>query len=92
MEAGWTPRSPRAGFASDGAAEGTCFAELREKGRWVADSSLRVYIDVVAASKVGAALKLAGLEPAIVFAQARFLDYFPTGCFDVTPTRQPGRR
>ena len=53
---GWTPHSPRAGFASDSRAEGWSFEELREAGRWSADSSLRCYLDIVGSSGVEVAL------------------------------------
>eukprot|EP00972_Heterocapsa_arctica_P009812 1444059-Heterocapsa_arctica.AAC.1 len=41
ISVGWTPHSPRAGFASESSAEGCPFVEVRERGRWLADSSLR---------------------------------------------------
>ena len=41
LEVGWGPHSPCAGFATDSRAEGWSFIEIREAGRWVADSSLR---------------------------------------------------
>jgi integrase len=47
-EIGWTPHSPRAGYASDAAITGKAFLETREHGRWTADKSLRGYLDVMA--------------------------------------------
>ena len=49
---GWTPHSPRAGFASVSIQDGASFWETREAGRWLADSSLRVYIDLVAVGQI----------------------------------------
>eukprot|EP00959_Pyramimonas_sp_CCMP1952_P081951 1712044-Pyramimonas_sp.AAC.1 len=46
LQVGWGPHSPRAGWASDSRAEGMSFLEVREAGRWVADSSLRTYLDI----------------------------------------------
>ena len=46
--ADFSPHSPRAGFASDSVLEGKQFVQIREEGRWTADSSLRIYLDVVA--------------------------------------------
>jgi hypothetical protein len=43
----WTPHSPRAGWASDSILRGIPFTEIREHGRWVSDTALRHYLDVV---------------------------------------------
>eukprot|EP00959_Pyramimonas_sp_CCMP1952_P295399 6178501-Pyramimonas_sp.AAC.1 len=43
---GWSPHSPRSGWATDSRAEGASFAEIREGGRWVSDFSLRIHLDV----------------------------------------------
>ena len=72
----FSPHSPRAGFASEARARGMSFVELREAGRWVADSSLRVYIDLVTAASISVTLRSKGLLPALTFAAQRALDYF----------------
>ena len=72
---GWTPHSARAGYASEAKAAGVPFTEIRETGRWVADSSLRIYIDVVSAAAIVTRLKTAGLEPALEWASAHWLCY-----------------
>ena len=77
IDFGFSAHSPRAGFASEGRARGLSFTELREQGRWVADSSLRVYIDTVAASHISIALRAKGLVPALEFASRHILEYFP---------------
>ena len=77
LEIGWTPHSPRSGFASELIAAGVSFTEVRERGRWVANSSLGTYIDVVSAAGISVSLRLSGLAEAMAFAQARFLDFFP---------------
>ena len=71
------PHSPRAGFASEGRARGMSFVELREAGRWVADSSLRIYIDCVSAAAISVTLRSKGLVPALTFAAQHALEYFP---------------
>ena len=45
-----TPHAARAGWASAPHGAGQPFADLREDGRWRTDASLRVYLDLVAAS------------------------------------------
>ena len=47
ISAGYTPHSPRAGFASESYRDGMEFTAIKEQGRWLVDSSLRCYIDVV---------------------------------------------
>ena len=73
----WTPHSARAGFASDAVAAGRGFTEIREAGRWVADSSLRTYIDVVSAASIATNMRLSGLKPAILFARSHLPEFLP---------------
>ena len=73
----WTPHSARAGFASDAVAAGRGFTEIREAGRWVADSSLRTYIDVVSAASIVTNMRLSGLKPAILFARSHLPEFLP---------------
>ena len=77
VEAGFTPHSPRAGFATDSIAEGAGFIETKEAGRWVCDSSLRVYLDIVGAAAIATACKLRGLESAQAYAVGHLVDYLP---------------
>ena len=67
---GFTSHSGRAGFASEARPGGRDFVEIREEGRWLSDSSLRVYIDVVSAASIDLELSLSGLKSAIQFAQS----------------------
>ena len=76
LDSGFTPHSPRAGFASESIAEGASFGDVKEAGRWVVDSSLRVYIDIVCISRINQDLRLKGLASGQV-RRARRLDYFP---------------
>ena len=73
----WTPHSARAGFASDHVAMGTPFIEIREAGRWVADSRLRTYIDIVGSASIATSLQLSGFKPAILYACSHILSFFP---------------
>ena len=65
---GWSPHSPRAGFASEASAMGMSFEQIRETGRWKVDSSLRVYVDMVQAAHIAVGLKSAGRGPAFDWA------------------------
>ena len=47
---GYTPHSPRAGWASQLRLSGVPFAEIQERGHWETVSALRIYLDAVAAS------------------------------------------
>lgn len=76
VRVGWTPHSARAGYASEAKAAGIPFEEIRETGRWVADSSLRIYIDIVGAAAISTQLKSAGLEQALAWA----LKHWPQYC------------
>ena len=77
IDVSWTPHSARAGFASDATAAGRSFTDIREAGRWVADSSLRTYIDVVSAASISTNLRLAGFRPAILYAREHLFEFFP---------------
>ena len=48
----YTPHSPRAGWATAHRLSGLSFQEIQERGRWSCASSLRIYLDAVAASTV----------------------------------------
>ena len=78
ISVGWTPHSARAGFATDAKLEGLSFTEIREAGRWVADASLRTYLDVVASANISVSLKISGLNDAIAYAVKNFLEYLPS--------------
>ena len=74
-DVGWTAHSPRAGFASESRAQGKSFVEIREEGRWVADSSLRIYLDVVATAQIEAESKATHIKADAEAARARVLDF-----------------
>ena len=48
----WSGHSARAGWASHRFSIGQPFTELREDGRWSSDSSLRIYLDVIASQQL----------------------------------------
>ena len=87
IRVGWTLHSPRAGFASEGRALGKPFQELKEQGRWIADSSLRIYIDVQAAAAIAVNLRAAGLVSAQAWAQAHLVSYFPAAALEAAYAR-----
>ena len=71
-----TPHSPRAGFATEAIADGIPFAEVREAGRWKAESSLRGYVDIARSASVAIELRTKHLGPSLQYAQAEFLSFF----------------
>ncbi len=73
---GWSPHSPRAGFASDMVAAGEGFQKTRELGRWVSESSFRTYVDVTAASAIMVTFRLRSLTEAMAYACAHLLTFF----------------
>ena len=77
LQLGWTPHSPRAGFASDSRTEGWTFEEVREAGRWSSDSSLRTYLDIIGSANIATALRARGLSPALRYAAVHWTSYFP---------------
>ena len=76
VKMGWGPHSPRAGFATDLRLGGVPFTEIRERGRWVSDSSLRVYLDILGASSAVRAMRLQGLGPLLDQAERSWAEYF----------------
>ena len=70
------PHSGRLDFATDGRLEGKPFTEIREAGRWQSDSSLRTYLDVLAASSVVRAMGHRGMGPTLAAAEVQWPMYF----------------
>ncbi|CAK0833937.1 unnamed protein product [Prorocentrum cordatum] len=77
----WAPHSARAGFASDSVARGIPFQEIKEAGRWLTESSLRIYVDVVTASRVLAQAEQRGIASLVREAAEKLPSYFPKGIF-----------
>ena len=75
IDVNYTPHSLRAGFASEGRILGKSFVELREEGRWVSDSSLRIYVDIVSSTAIARSLELRGLKEALGFASTHWPSY-----------------
>ncbi len=69
ITAGWSPHSPRAGYASESRAEGKSFIGIREGGRWSVDASLRTYIDAVVAADITSRMCHMGLTESLVWAR-----------------------
>ena len=65
VDFGWTPHSPRAGFASEAIQDGVPFQEVKEAGRWLVDSSLRTYIDLVQTAQIAVDVQARFLLPAV---------------------------
>ena len=81
LETGYTPHSPRAGFATESIAEGRDVVSVRESGRWLSGTSLRVYLDLVGAASLAQQHKVQGREHDLIFAATNFLESLP-GAFD----------
>ena len=73
---GWTPHSPRAGYASDAALCGTPFEEIREGGRWSADQSLRTYLDIVSSLATLQRAQHQGMAEALEWSRCYWASYF----------------
>ena len=74
---GYSPHSPRAGFASDAMLSARDFTSIREEGRWVSDQSLRIYLDGVSTAQQAAMHDVKLWEPTIRFLSKYFLDVLP---------------
>ena len=74
---GFTPHSPRAGFATDAWLAGVDFVSIREAGRWLADSSLRVYLDGVSTASLESSPTAAAWAPLAAWIEAHFGAVFP---------------
>jgi hypothetical protein len=75
VHAGWSPHSPRAGYATEATSNRVSFSEIKETMRRSTDSALRSYIDVVGAKAVALNLQTAGLSDALAFARVHWLKY-----------------
>lgn len=78
---GFSPHSPRAGYASDGVAAGRPWSDIKEGGRWVSDSSFRVYLDLVGTASIALSAERKGLLPLQAAALATLSEHFPRGTF-----------
>ena len=77
LSMGRGPHSPRAGWASDSKAEGLSFEEVRERGRWNSDGSLRIYLDIVGASHILTQLNTKGFAQQLYWLKRGWRQYFP---------------
>ena len=67
LRVGFSPHSPRAGFATDAIALGKDPSRIRSEGRWNSESSFKVYLDVIGAQSTYNAVREAGLTPAVAY-------------------------
>ena len=77
LDVEWGPHSPRAGFAADRRLDGWQFTEIKEAGRWAADSSLRTYLDIVSAKNIAVQLRLKGKAAVLSWSEENWPSYFP---------------
>jgi len=78
IEVGATAHSPRVGFASDAIAAGQPALETKEAGRWVSESSFRLYVDLVGSQAVAQKLRLQHRAAAVAYLVEHLIDYFPS--------------
>ena len=74
---GWSPHSPRAGFASDLVAQGVPIKTIMDLGRWLSESSARTYIDVTASASILVTFRMRHLAEAMAYACHNLLSFFP---------------
>ena len=75
-DTGFSPHSPRSGFASDCISAGLGYNKTRELGRWVSESSLRTYVDLASAAGIQVNFKLRHLNEALAFTCRHMLSFF----------------
>ena len=71
-----TPHSARAGWASWRCAAGQAVSDLQEDGRWSSTTSLRVYLDAIAATDIMAEQPHAGRRDFLVDVERRMNEWF----------------
>ena len=76
-----TPRSPRAGFATERVAEGEEPSQVQLAGRWASETSFRIYLDTVMASQVTLLLSMQGQREAMQYCKANLDKYFTSAAF-----------
>ena len=78
----FTAHSARAGFATECMLKGMGFVETREKGRWLHDASLRVYLDAVQTASSQSSAAAQAWSEVIAELERDFLAFFPgwPGC------------
>ncbi len=75
-EIGWSPRSPRAGFASDLVSKGVPFLTVKDLGRWVSEAAARTCIDITASSSILVTFRTRHLSAAMAHACEHPLSFF----------------
>ena len=81
---GYTPHSPRGGFASERRARGDSFTQIQEDGRWLSATSLRIYIDIAGSAAIAAQLRAGGLQEAQAFCAANLSLYLTDAALQAT--------
>ncbi len=74
---GWTPHSPRSGFASECIANGLGFVKTMKLGRWISEQSLRTYVDIASSAAILVTFKLQHLADALAYCAANLLSFLP---------------
>ena len=77
LTVGWGAHSPRAGYATDGVAEGKPRQALQDGGRWQCDTSFRTYVDVIQGAAIAVSFQERGLVEALRFVGSNLEKYYP---------------
>ena len=72
----FTPHCARSGFATDAFLDGDDFTKIREEGRWISDSSLRIYLDAVSSATEASSGIVKHYAPLIKELIQNFIFYF----------------
>ena len=89
---GITPHSGRAGFVSDGVADGRSSNDIRSAGRWASESSFRIYVDVVGSLHVSSASSVAAFAGPIRWIRENRGAYYNAVSLDVYRVGEHGGR
>ena len=65
-------------MASEAILAGYRFQDIKEAGRWIVDSSLRTYIDVVSVLQIQTDLETRGLALMLKYVVEQLLAFFPS--------------
>lgn len=78
-----TPRSARAGFATEAVARGDDIATVRNQGRQQSEASSKVYVDQITAALVAVSVSISHKREAMLFCKASAARYFTQHAFQV---------
>ncbi len=72
---GCQPITCQSGYPTDSRAKN--IGNIREAGRWIADASLRTYLDATASANISANFRTSGLSTAMAYSVSHLFEYLP---------------